>query len=81
MGKFIHRVYLVKGGSGVSRAAATEEESKIVVELNSTGYLKWSWSTDSWLLEAKSNSPLQEKGQTQSWILLPLAPRTPRMKN
>lgn len=41
---------LVKRSSGVS-GAATKEESKISLDLNSTGCLKWSWSTESRLLQ------------------------------
>lgn len=44
------------------------------MELNSNGFLKWSWSTESWLLPELEDSPLQESGQTQSWPFLPLAP-------
>lgn len=52
MGTFIHRVYLVRRGSRVS-GAATKEESKRFVELNSTGFLKWSCSTEFyWLLQS-----------------------------
>lgn len=49
MGTSTHRVYLVKRGSRVS-GAATKEGSKRFVELNSTGFLKWSLS-ESWLLQ------------------------------
>lgn len=73
MGTLIHRVYLVKRGSRVSRAAA-KEGSKRSVELNSTGFLRWFRST---VMAASGleDSSLQERGQTQSWLFLPPASR------
>lgn len=76
MGTLIHRVYLVKRGSRVSRAAA-KEGFKRSVELNSTGFLKWFRSTV--LAASGLDSPLQERGQTQSWLFLPPASRVKRI--